>query len=186
MIAGDSFTERLDATRLGRKGRKTVLNISKGGAKIGDVSKQLDQFYMSNHDDIVSQVFISVGTNDIRHCRASGVKHLKKALSDLAKKIKVLFPEANVWFQCIVPLPIQHIYSIKNVIMYNNLLWEVCSNNKVYFMDCFGIFMGRNGYRQEILFKGRDDVHPNNIGLGLLARCYIKLIHSRNFNPLGY
>ena len=53
-------------------------------------------------------------------------------------------------------------------------------------MDCFGMFLGRNGYRLEVLFKGRDDVHPNNVGLGLLARCYIKLIHSRKFNPLGY
>ena len=186
LIAGDSFTERLDATRLGRKGRKTIINVSKGGSTIGHVGNQLDQFFVSNSDNVVSQLFISVGTNDIRHCRAGGVKHLKKALSDLIAKSKLLFPEAKIWFQCIIPLPVQHIYSIKNVIMFNSLLWEVCSNKKVYIMDCFDMFLGRNGYRLEVLFKGRDDVHPNNVGLGLLARCYIKLIHSRNFNPLGY
>lgn len=162
-----------------------MTNLSTGGAKIGDVCKQVDSFYVSNHD-VVSQVFVSVGPNDIRDCRANGEKHLKEALSDLANKIKLLFPDAKVWFQCLIQLPEQHKFSIKNVNMYNNLLWEVCSNSQVYYMDCFSLFLGFNGYRREFLFKSRGNIHPNNFGLGILTRCYITLIHPRTFNPLGY
>ena len=113
LLVGDSFSEGLDAEKLGRKGRKQVINLSKGGASIDDVSKQLDHFFVTN-DSPVSKIFVSVGANDIRNCREKGVRHLKSPLNELAKKIKTQFPSACVWFQTLLPLPHQHNYSEKN------------------------------------------------------------------------
>ena len=63
IIAGDSLVKDLDPIRLGRKGRKTVINVSKGGASIKDVSHQLDDYYgnVNNEGSVVEKVFICVG-----------------------------------------------------------------------------------------------------------------------------
>ena len=57
---------------------------------------------------------------------------------------------------------------------------------------CFGAFIDRYGHRNKLLFptfdesKNTFDIHPNKKGMGILARFYIFLIHSKWFNPLGY
>ena len=193
IIAGDSFSVGLDEVRLGRKGRKKVINLSKGGASIKDVSLQLDLFFLasSQQDCIVEKVFVCVGANDIRHCRENGVRHLKQPLVSLVEQIKMSFPDANVWFQCLVPLPLQHQYSVVNVEQYNKLLFEVCSFMKVYYLDVFKKFLifdnrRRCFYRDEIMFVDRRNIHLNKLGLSLLARFYIRCIHSERFNPLGF
>ena len=41
------------------------------------------------------------------------------------------------------------------------------------------------GYRHPTLFPSNvNDVHPNRRGLGVLARKYIDILHSRNFDPI--
>ena len=67
---GDSFLARLDAAKLG-KSKKCVLNKAKGGNKISDVLLNIDEFYCDDNNlkYTVDQVFVSVGTNDIRYCR---------------------------------------------------------------------------------------------------------------------
>ena len=70
LIVGDSFAARFDANRLS-KGTKNVINIAKSGYKIPDAIESLDMFYKdhANKEIIIDQVFISIGTNDIRHSR---------------------------------------------------------------------------------------------------------------------
>ena len=85
----------------------------------------------------------------------------------------------------------KHEYTIRNVEGYNKLLHEVCSYTSTYLLDIFSKFLclnlqSRNYYRRESYFIDYRNIHPNKLGLGVLARSYIKLIHSSRFNPLGY
>ena len=189
VIAGDSYSAGLDPVKLGRKNRRIVKNVSSGGAKIEDVSEQLDEFFLRNGEGVVDKVFISVGTNDIRLCKDSGVKHLRNKLFRLVDKVKLLFPGAKLWFQSLLPLPVQNAWTVGNVEKYNNMLYGVCSDKGVFYLDCFSMFLTPTGngdfLRYEPLFRPAN-IHPNNRGLALLARKYISLIHSRKFNPLAY
>ena len=185
LVVGDSFSAGLDEGKLSRNGRMLVKNISSGGATINDVCKQLDDFYISNNHP-VSKFFVCVGANDIRHCREKGIRHLKSPLNDLARQIRTQFPSASVWFQTLIPLPHQHNFTEVNVMQYNQLLYEICLLNRIYYLDCFSSFLTHDGFRSEHLFHNRLNIHPNNRGLSVLARIYLKLIHSRRFNPLGY
>ena len=192
LIAGDSFSAALDADKLGRSGRKKVINISEGGATIDGVLNQLNGFYTANTNVLVDKILISVGTNDIRHCRERGVGHLRSPLVHLAKHVKLLFPDASVWFQCIPPLPLQHKYSIRNVEGYNRLLFHACAYTGTYILsDIFDKFLylnyaSGNLYRRESYFKSPSNIHPNKVGLSVLAKSYIRIIHSNRHNPLGY
>ena len=186
LIAGDSFTARLDPARLG-KGRKNVINISNGGFTINQVEKSIDQFYLNNNQQI-DQVFVSVGTNDIRNCKNNGVMHLRKPLTDLVNKIKLLFPTAKLFLQSLLPLPItqfNHHYVIRNVSEYNLLIEQVCRKEQAYILDVFWSFVDpRSGHRDLSYFP--DDIrdcHPNFRGVGVLARYYIERIHNKHFDP---
>ena len=120
LIAGDSFAARLDPKLLG-KGKKDVRNISIGGRKIEAVEKDIEEFLTANPQLGISKLFVSVGTNDIRNCK-NGVKHLKKALSDLMHKIKSLLPNTKVWFQSIPPInPNGSKYIARHVLLMNNI-----------------------------------------------------------------
>lgn len=185
LIVGDSFSAGLDADKLGRNGRQLVKNLSKGGATINDVCKQLDDFYVNNKHP-VAKIFVCVGANNIRHCREKGVKHLKVPLKDLAKQIRLQFPHTRVWFQSIIPFPIQHQFTVQNILEFNDLLYHTCVANKMYYLNVVKYFLGRDGFRNEYLFRSRDNIHPNSSGLIVLAKRYFKLLYSNRFNPYGY
>lgn len=191
LIAGDSFIVGLDVDRLGRKGKKSVVNLAAGGATINDVSNQLETYFLTNSSHTVEKIILCVGANDIRNCKENGVKHLKLPLISLVELIKTLFPDAKIWFQSLIPLLIQNQFSVKNVIEYNRLLFEVCTYSKAYFLNVFNVFLKydqskRGLFRDEFYFVNPKNIHLNKVGLGLLARFYIKQIHSNQFNPLGY
>lgn len=195
IIAGDSFIAGLDIERLGRKGKKTVINLAKGGSTISDVTNQFESYFMSHSSakdtPVVEKVIVCVGTNDIRNCRENGVRHLKRPLICLIEKIKLLFPVCNIWFQTLIPLTVQNQFSITNVNQFNKLLFEVCSYMRVYYLNVFSYFLQfdreRKGlFRNEYYFINSKNIHLNKLGLGLLARSYLRIIHSSRFNPLGY
>ena len=189
LIAGDSFPARPDSERIG-KNKKVVLNIAKGGNRIPDVVHSLIEF-RNNTDNAkyaVNQVFVSVGTNDIRHCYHRGVSHLKGDLFGLVRTIKNLFPNCKVYIQSLLPLPVtpanrQHV--IRNVLDFNNLIYHICSHEKVFILDVFRKFLFE-GFRNPRLFNiSAADVHPNTRGLGVLAKVYIDRIHGRYFDPFS-
>ena len=105
LLLGDSFFARLDESKLG-KSKKVVLNSAKGGNKIPDVLLTIDDFCNNdnNHQYVIDQVYVSVGTNDIRYCR-NGVSYLKGELFSLLRKIKLNFPNS--------PGPFIHFYKKK-------------------------------------------------------------------------
>ena len=186
LIAGDSFVARLDSARLG-KGKNTVCNISKRGAKISQVEQSIDNFYLINSEATVEKVFLCAATNDICNCYHNGVKHLKSPLVQLVKKVKLLFPEASIYFQSLIPLPVRNQTTIINIMDTNNMIFDICKKDHIYFLNVFWAFLCRNGYRSKSLFPDNlNDIHPNKVGVGTLTRFYIERIHSKRFNPLGY
>ena len=185
LVAGDSFTARLDADKLGKKKRR-VVNIAKGGFSVKDVVQSLEEFVKNNDDVHVDKLFISVGTNDIQHVH-HGVQHLKGPYINMIKIAKKLFPYCKIFCQSLLPLPIQKHDTVINVTGMNSLIFDVCSRERVYYLDVFHTFLNPYGYRSDILFPhNAKDIHPHTRGMGVLAKHYIYLIHSKRFNPLGY
>ena len=190
LLAGDSFLARLDAFRLGKE-KKTVFNIAKGGNKIPDTIDSLRRFSSDTKNDIylVEQVFVSVGTNDIRNCADGRVNNFKGELFKLVRYIKDTFPRAKIFFQSLLPLPVTHYnrrYVIRNILDFNRLIFHVCSHERVFMLDVFRSFLFK-GFRNPWLFPNNvNDIHPNNKGLGVLAKFYIDRIHSRFFDPFSH
>ena len=186
LIVGDSFVARLDSDKLG-KGRKNVINLAKGGNKIPDVIDSIKNFLINYSNTHVDQMFVSVGTNDIRNCRGEGVSRFKGELFRLVRFIKQVFTGAKIFFQSLIPLPItieNGAYIAKNVLSFNNMIFNTCKHERIFFVDVFGTFLLGN-FRNPLLFPvSFQDIHPNKRGLGLLAREYIDRIHCRHFNPL--
>ena len=170
------------------KGR--VINVAKGGAKISDVEVAVEKYVMDNPDAKVEKVLISIGTNDIRHC-SKGVSHLKGPLKKLFKKLKTLVPVARVYVQSLLPLPFtekDRFRVSQNVTAFNNILYNCCCYEHIYYMDIFDHFLNEWGSaRSRTLFpSSTSDVHPNSRGMGKLAKFYIHVIHNRRFNPVGF
>ena len=186
LIAGDSYSARLDPTKLGKK-KKNVINISKGGSTIDDVEKSIDKYFISQSNVLIEKVFVCVGTNDLNKCHGNGVLHLKSPLKQLCKKIKLLFPDAKVYFQPVLPMPVKNKYTVLNIKRFNKLLYDTCIRERFYFIDIFWDFVGYDGLRyKEYYPKDIKDIHPNKHGIAALAKHYIYMIHSKRFNPLGY
>lgn len=189
VIAGDSFAARLNADRLS-KGKRKIINIAKGGQKISDVAISLAAFISNNPNVYIEKLIVSVGTNDIRHCRL-GVGHLKGPLKQLATKIRELTPNTKVFFQSLLPLPLMRNADAKrvinNVITFNRILMNFCIYEKMYFINVFPQFLDHKGqFRDSYLFKSAGDIHPNNRGMGVLAKWYIFTIHNNRFNPFVF
>ena len=186
LIAGDSFTARLDPFKLGRD-KKRVINVSRGGNKIKQVMDSLDEYYLVCPPQYnIDQLFICVGTNDIRNCKTNGVRHLRNPLIQLISKAKLLFPSANIFLQTLLPLPIADFnfnYVVSNVMEYNALIEELCHSEHVYILDVFWSFV-EAGFRNPSFFHNDiRDCHPNRWGLAKLAVFYIEKIRSIKFNP---
>ena len=135
----------------------------------------------------IEKLILCVGTNDIRNIRGTGVKHLKSPLVKLFKKAKTLFPNAKVFVQSLLPLPIQNECTKNNVLNFNHILFDLCTKQHIYYLNLFHYFLGHDGLRSQKLFPGNNnDVHLRNSAIGFLARFYIRTIHSKRFNPLGF
>ena len=191
VMAGDSFFARLDPERLG-KGKQKVVMLAKGGRKMSEVHKAVEDYVAKNPEVDIKSLYVSVGTNDIRGCN-NGVNHLKTPLNEFMKGIKALAPKAKIYIQSLLPIPSNGNWKVEaNVVSINNLIFNCCSKHKLYYVDVFNSFLNSYGNRNLDLFppfnqnKNYWDIHPNKRGFGLLARHYIYLIHSKRFNPLGY
>ena len=190
LVAGDSYAARLDTVKLGRN-VVCVDNVAKGGAKMHQVIKQLED-YAKDHTDhvIVEKVLVSVGTNDIRNCH-NGVEHLKGKFKALCGKIAELYPNSRVYFQSLIPLPCLSQFdwiSNSNVLEFNKLLFYECTYRKFNILSAFSCFSvpwdgATPNIRNNRLFIG-NDIHPSTKrGMGVLAKLYIRAIHSKYFDP---
>ena len=192
LVAGDSYAARLDSAKLG-KGKVTVVNVAEGGAKMDKVQKQLEDYCEAHPDVHVEKLLISVGTNDIR--RVGDVGILRGPVKQLFGKIGLLFPRCKVYVQSLLPLPLQDDndkLTNKRVMDFNRILFNECVFRRFFFMDVFYPFtkfkraLSEPFKRFDPLFES-NGIHPNpQKGMGVLARFYIRAIHSRYFNPYIY
>ena len=190
LVAGDSYAARLDTKLLGR-GYLTVKSVAKGGATINKVKGQLEEFVVSNSNVIVDKLLISVGTNDIRYCN-NGIDHLRGPLKQLCVTIRELFPKTKIFFQSLLPLPCLNKYDWNtntNVIEFNRLLFNECVYRRFCLMNTFVKFIRPcmniwcPHLRNDKLFPP-NDIHPNDkIGISILAKEYIRALHSNYFDP---
>lgn len=192
LLAGDSYAARLDPKKLG-KSSLIVESVAKGGARMHHVMGQLRSFREKNTDVLVEKMFISVGTNDIRYCN-NGVSHLSGKLKSLCSLIRELYPESKVYFQSLIPLPCIHKedwLTNSNVIDFNSMIFNECKFRRFYILDAFSAFRDHNRpkyhsnpeLRNSLLFNGRD-IHPSaRKGMGVLAKLYLRALHSRHFDP---
>ena len=189
LVAGDSYAERLDTDKLGRNVR-VVDSVGKGGAKIGHVIKQLEEYSQKNRGVVVEKLLLSVGTNNLRNCY-NGVEHLRKHFKLLCEKINELFPSSKVYFQSLIPLPCLNRYdwdTNRNIIDFNRIILNECIYRKFHILPAFSQFsIPWDGMTPDIrnnrFFVGRD-IHPSEkLGMGVLAKLYIRAIHSNYFIP---
>ncbi len=189
LIAGDSYANRLDVDRLGKK-RVNVENIARGGAQLHHVIGQVKAFAAANPNTVVDKLCLSVGTNDIRYCKSIG--DLRPKLKSLCSYIEELYPGCKVFFQLLIPLPCLHKndwVTNRKVLDFNRVLVNECTYRKFYVLDAFKVFCSPsyNPWSPEIrnskLFDGTD-IHPSKSrGMGALAKLYLKAIHSKHFDP---
>ena len=140
----------------------------------------------------VTKIFVSVGTNDIRHIDTP--LSLKNPFKFLFHKLKESFPESKIYFQSLLPLPCRSDRdwdTNTRVLETCKIIINECSYHKFYYIDAFHRFaIPFNARRQddprcrnEKLFE-KSGIHPNVLrGMGALARLYIKALRSSYFNP---
>ena len=192
LLAGDSYFHRLDEEKLG-KGKQPVYKVAKGGRKIDDILHSIKSFVDNNQNLEIKQLFVCVATSEFRYCREKSIWHLKTPLQSFFTSIKQLAPNVKIYVQSLLPIPSNgNRFGERNVLDMNRLLFGLCSKNRVFFVDAFTPFLNSFGNRNLSLFPKRDekkqflDIHPNDRGMGVLARQYIFLIHSRRFNTLAH
>ena len=164
LVAGDSHSARLDTEKLG-KGRKRVINISRGGSTIKTVEKSLKSFADENLNVNVKTLIICVGTNDVLHTH-HGVRHITTPYTNLLKLSKTLFPDARIFCQSLLPLPVLKCSTVTDVRHMNNLIYVACTKERVFYLDVFDSFLNNFGYRNEQFFP-RDirDIHLHKRGM---------------------
>ncbi len=192
LVAGDSYAARLDAVRLG-KGKVDVQNIAVGGAKMKAVQEQLMDYAAANPTVVVDKIILSVGTNDMRNVQ--DVNILRGPLKQLCKKVNCLYPNSKVYVQSLLPLPTKtenDCLTNRRVLDFNRILFNECIFRRFYFIDVFYPFTKFKRARNEPIKRfdplfEKNGIHPNiDRGLGVLARFYIRAIHSKYFNPYVY
>ena len=192
LVVGDSHAARLDAEKLG-KGKQEVVNIAAGGAKMDMVQEQLKSYADANPGTVVKKIIVSVGTNDIRNIR--DINSLRGPLKSLCKVIDSIYPNSKVFFQSLIPLPVKDNndwLTNRRVQDLNRIIFNECVFRRYYFIDVFHPLtkFKRLKYepvkRFDKLFE-RNGIHLNKeCGLGVLARFYIRAIHSKFFDPYVY
>ena len=187
LLLGTSMTQNVDGAKMSKKGR-TLVNLSSSGAKIEHVLKVAADFHYENPLSVhrVDKIVVSAGTNDIRwfNGHANSVRReFKQKLVELVSDLKIMFPNAHISFQTVLPIRIMYNYTVDSVHQFNNLLLEICSQYGCTFFDCFSRFLDREGVHPNKLFY-RDACHLNDVGLKVLCRALKFLIYGNIFNPI--
>jgi alkylated DNA repair dioxygenase AlkB len=189
LVAGDSYAARLDPVKLGRKSVE-VASVARGGANLNHVMDQLKDYKSKNSSVIVDKICISVGTNDLRYL--DNAYNFKFKFKSLCSLIKELYPSSKVYFQLLLPLPCKNRYDWRtnsNIMTLNRIIVNECIFRRFHVLDAFHPFCMRfrnpslPDLRDNRLFKG-NNIHPSETkGMGVLAKLYIRAIHSNFFDP---
>jgi len=189
LIAGDSYAARLDPVKLGRR-TVEVVSVAKGGTNVNHVMDQLKDYKTNNSSVVVEKICISVGTNDLRYLDVA--HNFKFKFKSLCSMIKELYPLAKVYFQLLLPLPCRNRFDWKtnsDIMILNRIIVNESIFRRFHVLDAFQPFCMRfrnpslPDLRDNRLFNGKN-IHPSETrGIGVLAKLYIRAIHSNFFDP---
>ena len=189
------MTMKLDSRRLAKKGNQCV-NISHGGGTINDIKQEIINYKASENSLSIQKVILSVGTNDVQ--KVNNIDVLENPLKELIQITKDNFPRAEVYIQNLIPIRLQRYYCksnealVNNVYSYNRLLFKLCKENNLYYIDVFKQFIsvGRPGFRdiKDDLFERKNNVHLSNKGVAILARKFMYIINREtlDFQPTRF
>ena len=75
------------------------------------------------------------------------------------KTIKELLPTTKIFFQSLLPIPSNGCpHTERNVLLMNNMLFNLCSKYKLFFIDAFNAFLDNYGHRNLYFFPAYDAV----------------------------
>ena len=183
LLFGSSITTRVEENRM-KRGSRTLINLSKSGAKICDINALVDQFCVEHPYVIerVDKIIVNIGTNDVKWFNGKQFSVHRRCLNPLTSLVRVLkyrFPLAVITFIPMLPIRAVYNYTARTVNDFNMVLLEVCRKFGCIFFDCFSDFLSAD-YRDYNAALFRDKWHPNMQGLGLLCRAIKSII----FGPL--
>lgn len=187
LIFGTSITTGIDAQKMSR-GSRTVVNCSYSGARIPDILKIAQDFFVEHPQsvDIVDKIIISVGTNEVKYFNSDKYdisKRYRAPLIDLVKSLKFMFPHSIITFQSVLPIRLFYKYTAISVLRFNQLLFEICRNYGCMYLDCFEEFLDQFHHDHNYNLY-RDNFHLNEYGLSRLCRALKFIIYHSSFNPL--
>ena len=145
LLLGSSITAGVDGSLMSKKSR-SVINLSTSGARIADVSKLAEDFFIENPQSVdrVDKILINIGTNEIKYFnsqRFDVYRSFRSPLKNLVKSLKYMFHRAQIVFVPVLPMQRRYNYTADSVHLFNRLLLQVCENNGCVYFDCFGEFL---------------------------------------------
>ena len=147
VLFGTSITSRIISSKIAHgTNNKKFINISQSGARIRDISQNLENFYEDAKtipEDIEKLIF-SFGTNDIRFRR--GVNQYHEPIMDLIGKAKKFFPGASIIMQSVLPIKVDREFTGSNFRNFNKMLFNICKKEKCAFLDIFDDYISYNIY----------------------------------------
>lgn len=182
VLFGTSITSTVIGKRLGHGGRQCI-NVSRSGAKIGDISDMVDDFKFNNPAACdVEKVIFSFGTNDVKY-KHKGIGNFRQPIIELIEKTNRYFPGCIIYIQCVLPIGVIQSYTAANVLAFNDILRDICRTTFCFYVDCFWDFVSHDGMdHNKDLY--RDWLHLNKWGVGLLCGWLKYIINNDSLNPI--
>lgn len=165
LLIGDSIIKYIDANRLmhTRKNYKFCLP----GATIETIENILINTYKHLNHDIVTDVLVHVGTNNIPQ------DHFNIVINSVARllhTVQKLFPQSDIYFSGIIPKYSNAYIGVTDKINYAVRNW--CRANGYHFIDTRGLFVNsKHRIRFDRLSKN-DRLHLNRAGVQALAKYF--------------
>lgn len=102
----------------------------------------------------------------------------------MLRKAKLLF-DCNVYLQSVVPIPGKPPGVADSVYNFNNAAVKACKSEKCYYLDVFNEFLDCVSFEKYFRVYPNNtsiDIHPNRLGMSILARAYISVVRDK-FDP---
>ena len=179
LLLGTSITKWVNCQKLSDSSTEFV-NISVSGARLksphshwnGSTAEHMLEQFTTTKPDVaarVTRVIVSFGTNDIRfyHGRygtPGDMQIFVEPLRRLTSKIRKSFGKGvSICYQAVLPMNPVYKYSVANIISFNRLLSDFCSQQGCAFLDWVWYFLDPL-YHLDYSMFALDGVHLNGKG----------------------
>ena len=109
-------------------------------------------------------------------------KRFRRPLARMIKQLQLYFPRAQIVFKSVLPIGIMHTYTTDCILKFNSLLYALCSEFNLLYLDCFCEFLDEWGFDIDRKLY-RDRIHVNEMGLKILCRAIKYIIYNNVHNP---